>query len=576
MSRVNGQGHVDVRFFGAHDRAWVPPRDLYLYSEDPPAPLPRKRKSDMDECVREITRHCKKLETVFGQFKFAPPKIQYNPRDQSQIKLMLPNYDPLQPGNSTASPNVASRRKPPGRKRSVIPKKKTPVEESAANSSDSANEAATPRRRSASDCENHIEALRIPKVSLLHSNKRKKSESPAPRKEDEADGNSKEKKAAIKRKSVVSNNAESSFDDNTKTDDEIQTDQENQFVNKSSDGQSSSENDVSLEIRKSLKSDGNSSHRGKDSGVESSTKSHKSDGDNGTAQDHKMKTKNNPKTNRNQVRVYKPKTRMVNQVNAERAKANNRQKELIDISSNDQSAINLLASTAIDASVKSSVLSSPNYPANTVNNSILNAQLTSGMKGAAATSTPMTSASLLNNGTPESGKRNKSLKDCLIIHEATTSIKQEPKEYHSQKKESKARKSFLNKPPVFPQISSLSPPKPPASPPDAMVYIPSRGTENDSDYSLLPPEAGPLSAQLYRGGTELARRMAQLMEEALAEAAQINSNTDKSEINQRATVHHLTLQIERMRWQHQQHLAELKHNTGLYLLFFSVVGNSFF
>lgn len=47
MPRMNSQGFVDVRFFGEHDRAWVSPRDLYLYSEDPPVPLPRKRKLDL-------------------------------------------------------------------------------------------------------------------------------------------------------------------------------------------------------------------------------------------------------------------------------------------------------------------------------------------------------------------------------------------------------------------------------------------------------------------------------------------------------------------------------------------------
>lgn len=601
MSRVNGQGHVDVRFFGAHDRAWVPPRDLFLYSEDPPAPLPRKRKSDMDECVREITRHCRKLELAFGQFKFAPPKIQYNPRDPSQIKLMLPNYDPLQLKNSSVSSNASSRRKPPLRKRVLILKKRSPTAESIVNTSDSANDSTSPRGDSGSDCEKYIEASRIPKGSSL-SNKLNQSKSSSANKHNNVknvpensneNGNSLrvKKSGGNRRKSIISVNTDSLLDDNVKTDDDVQTERDNQSLNKSSDGHSSSENELSLDIRQSLKSDTSASHRGKNPPVENASKSHSSQhNDNGAVQDSKMKMKNSPKTNRNQIRVYKPKTRMVNQVNAERAKARakNRQKELtgsIDNSSfrKDETATSLSVSectstaTTSDTSMTSGVTAANFFP--NANNTDPNFSNTSAATASRRTSTlsnletpakPSTAPiSLATNGIAESGKKARSTRDSLVISETPTVIKQEPKEsqQHSpQKKESKARKSFLNKPPVHPQIPPLSPPKAPASPPDAMVYIPGHRTQNESDYLLLPPEAGPLSAQLHRGGQELARRMAQLMEEALAKAAQINSNhPDNSETNQRAMVHHLRLQIERMRWQHQQHLAELKHNTDLTL-----------
>lgn len=29
--KANKEGNVDVRFFGAHDRAWVPAKDCFLY-----------------------------------------------------------------------------------------------------------------------------------------------------------------------------------------------------------------------------------------------------------------------------------------------------------------------------------------------------------------------------------------------------------------------------------------------------------------------------------------------------------------------------------------------------------------
>ena len=134
MPRINSQGFVDVRFFGEHDRAWVPPRDLYLYSEEPPVPLPRKRKLDMEECVREITRHCRKLELVFGQFKFAPPKVQYNPHDPTQIKLLLPNYDPLCSNGCASSQLLGPKKKQFVKKRLHVKAKSQSDSERADNS----------------------------------------------------------------------------------------------------------------------------------------------------------------------------------------------------------------------------------------------------------------------------------------------------------------------------------------------------------------------------------------------------------------------------------------------------------
>jgi hypothetical protein len=70
MPRLNTQGLVDVRFFGEHDRAWVSPKDIYLYSQEPPAVLPRKKKLEMEQCVKEVEDHSKKLEEVFGEFRY--------------------------------------------------------------------------------------------------------------------------------------------------------------------------------------------------------------------------------------------------------------------------------------------------------------------------------------------------------------------------------------------------------------------------------------------------------------------------------------------------------------------------
>lgn len=70
MSRINAQGLVDVRFFGEHDRAWVSPKDIYLYSQEPPAMLPKKKKLEMEQCVIEVKEHIQKLEKVIGEFRY--------------------------------------------------------------------------------------------------------------------------------------------------------------------------------------------------------------------------------------------------------------------------------------------------------------------------------------------------------------------------------------------------------------------------------------------------------------------------------------------------------------------------
>lgn len=48
---TNSAGMVDVRFFGAHDRAWVPYKDCFLYSRRDPNSNNQK-KNDINECVK--------------------------------------------------------------------------------------------------------------------------------------------------------------------------------------------------------------------------------------------------------------------------------------------------------------------------------------------------------------------------------------------------------------------------------------------------------------------------------------------------------------------------------------------
>ena len=130
-------------------------------------------------------------------------------------------------------------------------------------------------------------------------------------------------------------------------------------------------------------------------------------------------------------------------------------------------------------------------------------------------------------------------------------------------KESKARKSFPNKIRNYPQLVPRSSTNISSS---VDIHTSTYRTENCIEYQMLPPEAGPISARLYHDAQNLTRKMVKLMEEAYKEAVQENRNCESHTVseNHQATVHFLKLQIERMRWQHQQQLAELKHNTGMY------------
>lgn len=52
---VSGAGLVDVRFFGAHDRAWVPARDCFLFCEKDPNNFRTKRQDILDSmqvCIK--------------------------------------------------------------------------------------------------------------------------------------------------------------------------------------------------------------------------------------------------------------------------------------------------------------------------------------------------------------------------------------------------------------------------------------------------------------------------------------------------------------------------------------------
>lgn len=89
---VNGATLVDVRFFGAHDRAWVPVKDCYLYSQHNPNVYKLKNTTIL-QCIKEIEQHITKVRQKYGAFEYGTAKEKYDPlRHTEQLQTMVPGY----------------------------------------------------------------------------------------------------------------------------------------------------------------------------------------------------------------------------------------------------------------------------------------------------------------------------------------------------------------------------------------------------------------------------------------------------------------------------------------------------
>ncbi|KAB0797523.1 hypothetical protein PPYR_08516 [Photinus pyralis] len=90
--KCNPSGMVDVRFFGAHDRAWVHYKECFLFSlKDPNSN--KQKKNDILESVKELQLYVDNLKKVYGEFRYADYRVQLEPESfEIQLKLMLPTY----------------------------------------------------------------------------------------------------------------------------------------------------------------------------------------------------------------------------------------------------------------------------------------------------------------------------------------------------------------------------------------------------------------------------------------------------------------------------------------------------
>ncbi|XP_077404686.1 MYND-type zinc finger-containing chromatin reader ZMYND8-like isoform X2 [Vanacampus margaritifer] len=79
-------GQVDARFFGQHDRAWVPINNCYLMSKEIPFSV-KKTKSIFNSAMQEMEVYVENIRKKFGVFNYAPFRTPYTPTNQLQMLL---------------------------------------------------------------------------------------------------------------------------------------------------------------------------------------------------------------------------------------------------------------------------------------------------------------------------------------------------------------------------------------------------------------------------------------------------------------------------------------------------------
>ncbi|XP_037668311.1 protein kinase C-binding protein 1 isoform X4 [Choloepus didactylus] len=89
-------GQVDARFFGQHDRAWVPINNCYLMSKEIPFSV-KKTKSIFNSAMQEMEVYVENIRRKFGVFNYSLFRTPYTPNSQYQMLL-----DPANPSAGTA------------------------------------------------------------------------------------------------------------------------------------------------------------------------------------------------------------------------------------------------------------------------------------------------------------------------------------------------------------------------------------------------------------------------------------------------------------------------------------------
>ncbi|XP_070533236.1 LOW QUALITY PROTEIN: MYND-type zinc finger-containing chromatin reader ZMYND8-like [Ptychodera flava] len=109
-------GQVDVRFFGQHDRAWVPASNCYLMSEEIPFPI-KKRKGAFENAMQEMELHIENIRKRHGNWEYAPYRTAFDQQHcytHNHLKTSMQKKNTLSNGlndsNAKQSSNDASKK----------------------------------------------------------------------------------------------------------------------------------------------------------------------------------------------------------------------------------------------------------------------------------------------------------------------------------------------------------------------------------------------------------------------------------------------------------------------------------
>ncbi|XP_074105009.1 zinc finger MYND-type containing 8 [Cotesia typhae] len=497
LPRINALGHVDVRFFGAHDRAWIAPKDIYLFSKEPPTSLPKKKRYEMIDCLKEISRHTKKLEMAFGPFTYAPNRTLYNPHDENQIKLLLPQYDPTCFYDLT------------------LINQSHPIQQQL-----SLNEDTSPRKSSVpvseklseKDVSSSIPVKDVvPMIKKKGGRKRKLSEDP----------NQVDAKKVVKTRGGRKKFSENKGDDNG--------------IEKTTPG---SENLPAQEDTPPTTEE-----------VEPAAPAVNK---NNTVPESRVKSR------KWLSKKFMPPEKHFYKVRATRLgtkeyydKPNNLRKTNSSINTHGRGGRATIVRPYKHRAAKIQNSEQDKATGPTTRSSVEEVQdkKKSLSDESSAPNRSETSPSKYSSSSVDSIRPDVTMEIINNLFDNSSNLV-------PGKRQSKAKKSFPNKPPQIPTRSFLRPLLANNSNEvdDKKIDIPVLNS-NGMDYTLPPPEAGPVSTQLNRSASELVRQMARLMEEALKETVRKTNNQEE------AGKFMFELEIERMKWEHQQHLAEIKHNT---------------
>nr|XP_054922503.1 MYND-type zinc finger-containing chromatin reader ZMYND8-like isoform X2 [Dermacentor andersoni]XP_054922504.1 MYND-type zinc finger-containing chromatin reader ZMYND8-like isoform X2 [Dermacentor andersoni] len=95
-------GNIDARFFGAHDRAWVPMAQCFLLSKESPTDI-KNRKKGLHNAVEELEIYIQKYRKKFGEYRYSalrttltaedfqcsqasPPPVKHQQQDEQKEK----------------------------------------------------------------------------------------------------------------------------------------------------------------------------------------------------------------------------------------------------------------------------------------------------------------------------------------------------------------------------------------------------------------------------------------------------------------------------------------------------------